>query len=334
MHFILLLLIALAPATCLSPNVILQRTSDSELLQTFIRHADALPGAQKTQHLARISRLQNEHVDNDGIEAAIDLVSDDLQIHDATAATILPTLARIASRHERCRQRVLEILSPFPPSHARSAALAAASNEPVYFSNDISFYKSLMTPPSVDELMLVMDCLIESRQMRRTSSNSSTSSSSTSYTERRGTAWLGDPDAVPNWCYGNLASPLTAEPFPPLVETLRLRLNDLLSSNYDCCLVNYYSDTDVGMKWHSDPDQIVNSERPLFTTDTAVISVGEPASLKFRPLKQSSSSPSINRFELFCCDGDVVRMTNDCQAVFEHAVEGTGERFSLVFKET
>ena len=328
------------PAVSLSPHVALQRTPDSGLVTVFLSCASSLSAPQKTQALARISRLRQEFINmNDGqIEAALDHLPD-LQHENVDTATILPALARFACRWTHTRERVHRVLEPLPPSHARSAALAAtaAYNEP-WITDEIVLYKSRLETssvdeltgsletPSVDELMLAMEGLIDNRQMRRTSD--------TTYIERRGTAWLGT-ETTPTWLYGNLVNPLTADPFPRVVEELRLRLNGLLHARYDCCLVNYYSDTDVGMKWHSDPDQEVNSLKPLFTTDTAVVSVGEPASLKFRPLKPSSSfSEDDRRFELFCCHGDVVRMHNKCQSVYEHAVEGTGQRFSLVFKET
>jgi len=148
------------------------------------------------------------------------------------------------------------------------------------------------------------------------------------YDERRGTAWFGDC-GTPEWSYGNLVKPLVPHPFPSDVDRLRRVVNSKLSSGYDSCLVNFYESEDVGMKWHADPDQTGNSDRPLFTCDTCVVSAGRPANLKFRPVTGEGE-----RFEIFCCHGDLVRMKGDCQVVYEHAVEGTGERFSFVFKET
>ena len=142
------------------------------------------------------------------------------------------------------------------------------------------------------------------------------------YQERRSTSWHG---TVP-WRYGNLIEPLSPLPFPDDLSNLANGLKVKLGRDYSACLVNYYEDEDVGMKYHSDPDQKCNSEVPLFRDETTVVSRGTPACMKFRRRDRSFN------FEIFVFSGDGVSMVEDCQVLLEHGVEGYGERLSYVFK--
>ena len=142
------------------------------------------------------------------------------------------------------------------------------------------------------------------------------------YQERRSTSWHGN---VP-WRYGNLLEPLSPSRFTADLENLKSGLEFKLGRCYEACLVNYYEDSDVGMNWHSDPDQRCNSEAPLFGDETTVVSRGTPACMKFRRRDRSFN------FEIFVFHGDGVSMVEDCQVLLEHGVEGYGERLSYVFK--
>ncbi|GMI07284.1 hypothetical protein TrLO_g6100 [Triparma laevis f. longispina] len=142
---------------------------------------------------------------------------------------------------------------------------------------------------------------------------------SETYTERRSTSW----HASKFWRYGNLVESLNPSGFTSELLEISSSISEKLNRKYDACLVNYYADENVGMKYHSDPDQVCNSDEPLFTNDTTVISHGRTAMMKFR---------GVDNFEVLCFNGDGVSMVEDCQVKLEHGVEGYGERLSYVFK--
>jgi alkylated DNA repair dioxygenase AlkB len=114
-------------------------------------------------------------------------------------------------------------------------------------------------------------------------------SGTTSYPERRLTGWVTfDSKDVP-WKYGNRASNLPCQSPGPSMIRLRSHVESALNvpkGYYDCALVNHYNTLESGMKWHSDPDQLCNSDPTgapaIFEDDTAVLSLGLPGVFRIR----------------------------------------------------
>jgi len=106
-----------------------------------------------------------------------------------------------------------------------------------------------------------------------------------------------------------------------------------LGEKYDSVLVNVYRDARVGMRFHSDPGQGTD-----WSTDTAVVSLGDTRSFVFR--SKDAPHDSRQRFEFFVRHGDVVHMFADCQQRYQHAVRSEKRadqafiRASLVFKQS
>jgi alkylated DNA repair dioxygenase AlkB len=192
----------------------------------------------------------------------------------------------------------------------------------------------------------------------------------TAVKERRGTAWVTEPDIGALAYSGKLMAPTS--PLPPTVsQTMRLverALMDSASSSmipqtilpdhnsfFDCSLCNYYPDGDAACKFHTDPEH-----GPMWERLTCVISAGESRRFAFRPIPEmgkswmdwdGGSSKNMNASKdsdhvpavahLF--PGDVVVMWGSCNDDFHHAVYvaesntetpnvGTTGRISLVFK--
>eukprot|EP00188_Purpureofilum_apyrenoidigerum_P006207 Plantae.Rhodophyta-Purpureofilum_apyrenoidigerum.ctg9229.p1 GENE.Plantae.Rhodophyta-Purpureofilum_apyrenoidigerum.ctg9229~~Plantae.Rhodophyta-Purpureofilum_apyrenoidigerum.ctg9229.p1 ORF type:complete len:396 (+),score=51.31 Plantae.Rhodophyta-Purpureofilum_apyrenoidigerum.ctg9229:164-1351(+) len=118
--------------------------------------------------------------------------------------------------------------------------------------------------------------------------------------------------------------------FTPVVRAVATRLAELTGVNYDGCLINYYADGQTGMRYHSDPDQ-----GTYWTTDTAVVSIGDTRQFIFRRADDYSM-----RHVYYVTGGDVVIMRGDCQERFQHCVkvesnaEDCGPRMSLVYKRS
>ncbi|GMI37075.1 hypothetical protein TrCOL_g7164 [Triparma columacea] len=161
-------------------------------------------------------------------------------------------------------------------------------------------------------------------------------SGTTSYPERRLTGWVTfDSKDVP-WKYGNRASNLPCQSPGPSMIRLRSHVESALKvpkGYYDCALVNHYNTLESGMKWHSDPDQLCNSDPTgapaIFEDDTAVLSLGLPGVFRIRRKDKVGEAVKVTVME-----GDVFRMVGRCQDTHEHCVEGRGGRGSVVFKRT
>mmetsp|Transcript_3190 Transcript_3190/g.9724 ORF Transcript_3190/g.9724 Transcript_3190/m.9724 type:complete len:376 (+) Transcript_3190:81-1208(+) len=118
--------------------------------------------------------------------------------------------------------------------------------------------------------------------------------------------------------------------FSPAVRAVAKRLAELTGVKYDGCLINYYADGQTGMRYHSDPDQDT-----LWTTDTAVVSIGDTRQFILRRIDDFSS-----RHIYYVSGGDVVVMSDDCQEKYQHCIkvesnaEDCGPRMSLVYKRS
>jgi len=163
--------------------------------------------------------------------------------------------------------------------------------------------------------------------------------------ERRKTAWQAEHEDILGFSYSGKI--METSLFSPCVRSVRDSLSRKTSKTYDCCLLNLYPDGDSGMRYHIDPDQ-----GRLWTTDTAVVSVGSSRRFSFREISASEGKHPHN---FVVMDGDVTEMFGDCQERFQHCVKtvdgsskksrreehvhhdffvGTDARASLVFKKS
>ncbi|KAG7348883.1 hypothetical protein IV203_011480 [Nitzschia inconspicua] len=172
--------------------------------------------------------------------------------------------------------------------------------------------------------------------------------------ERRGTAWIAEPDIGALAYSGKLMPP---HPISPLVRQAMDRVEEFVLDDstvvrpfFDCALCNHYPDGDSACKFHTDPEHGTHWERL-----TCVVAAGVTRKFAFRPIPQKScwaewdclngeaakaenimdeTVPAI--VTLF--PGDVVKMFGTCNDDFHHAVypgmslNQGGGRVSLVLK--
>jgi len=178
--------------------------------------------------------------------------------------------------------------------------------------------------------------------------------------ERRGTAWIAEPEIGALAYSGKLMPP---RPISPLVRQVMTQVEQhvlldgtitISSPFFDCALCNHYPDGDSACKFHTDPEHGSHWERL-----TCVVAAGSPRKFAFRPIPQHSQwtdwengdhNAIENAVDASSLDGnvpavitlfpgDVVKMFGSCNDDFHHAVypgtassTGPNERVSLVLK--
>jgi alkylated DNA repair dioxygenase AlkB len=146
---------------------------------------------------------------------------------------------------------------------------------------------------------------------------------SKSIEESRLTAWQGPCP----FYYSNKT--MSASPMTSRIAAIRDRLADETGVFYDCVLINLYENGEVGMRYHSDPDQGL-----YWSTTTAVVSIGDTREFCLRDV---ASKGKIEHHRFFVSQACVVEMVDDCQIRYQHCVKQAGEagpRVSLVFKQS
>lgn len=135
--------------------------------------------------------------------------------------------------------------------------------------------------------------------------------------EPRKTAWFG-----PAYSYSSIHWP--AKALPPMLVELKQTLEELLGTDYNAVLLNYYRDGQDSMGWHRD------NEENIDPTSIASVSFG-----KARPFKLRSRDKTI-QIEQFLGMGDVLEMRH-LQSNHEHALpkskRHSGERINLTFRK-
>ncbi|CAJ1931772.1 unnamed protein product [Cylindrotheca closterium] len=159
--------------------------------------------------------------------------------------------------------------------------------------------------------------------------------------ERRGTAWIADPQIGSLAYSGKLMVP---KPIPDLVLRVMRSVEDRLDLGgdgnfFDCALCNHYADATAACKFHTDPEH-----GTFWHRTTVVVAAGTDRKFAFKPIEtfwsdwdpcmvddsQQSMAASINLFS-----GDLVVMKDNCNDDFYHAVHVGGsddDRVSLVLK--
>lgn len=133
------------------------------------------------------------------------------------------------------------------------------------------------------------------------------------------TAWVGDRA----YRYSGVVN--QPGPWPPLLASLRDRLQVELGSEFNSCLANLYRDGSDSMGWHSD------NEPELGPTPTiASLSLGARRTFVLR------HRTSRQRWSWALGEGDLLVMRGDSQAAYAHAVPKTarpvGPRMNLTFR--
>lgn len=191
--------------------------------------------------------------------------------------------------------------------------------------------------------------------------------------ERRGTAWVAADDIGALAYSGKM---MTSHPLPDIVSQAMRRVEeymiehesneqlelccDTTGSFFDCALCNHYPNEDSACKFHTDPEH-----GTLWHRLTCVVSAGDSEVRKFafRPIPQMNEwskyetkkgrnaaipkkpDDAIIPAVIPLFPGDVVKMDNECNDLFHHAVYGrqslgnsnssrqSDGRVSLVFKK-
>jgi alkylated DNA repair dioxygenase AlkB len=102
-------------------------------------------------------------------------------------------------------------------------------------------------------------------------------------------------------------------PFQPMLPELSKICSGLiavLDFEPNNCLINYYSDGQSKMGFHSDQIDILEKD-----TGIAIISLGQTRSLKFRNIKNNDET-----FDYALPSGSLLYMTQNIQKEWEHAI--------------
>jgi hypothetical protein len=175
-----------------------------------------------------------------------------------------------------------------------------------------------------------------------------------SVTERRGTAWIADPDVGALAYSGKLMPP---RPISPLIKRVISQVEDhVLPTNqdpspsfFDCALCNHYPSSDSACQFHTDPEHGSHWERL-----TCVVAAGAARKFAFRPIphhttwsewdnnKENTAVNGRSRSTIDNNDnnidivpvviplfpGDVVKMFDTCNDDFHHAVYPAASSFN------
>jgi alkylated DNA repair dioxygenase AlkB len=133
--------------------------------------------------------------------------------------------------------------------------------------------------------------------------------------------WIGDPEAV----YTYSRTRFVPQPWPPVLDALRARLETDFAAGFNSVLANRYRDGRDRMGWHSD-DEPELGPRPFI----ASLSLGATRRFALKPRGEGG------RLALDLPHGSLLLMAGDTQRRYRHALPGTarpvGERINLTFR--
>ena len=140
--------------------------------------------------------------------------------------------------------------------------------------------------------------------------------------EERQTCWMSDLNH--KYKYGDKI--MDADELTPTVKKIQKIIETKYGKYFDSLLINYYSNGNVGMRYHSDETYDEWEE------DTVIVSFGSTRRLAFREI---SNYDNKTYFEV--SSGDLMYMKEGCQQIYQHRVlkdkKILGDRISLVFKK-
>ncbi|WP_299198738.1 alpha-ketoglutarate-dependent dioxygenase AlkB [uncultured Amphritea sp.] len=122
---------------------------------------------------------------------------------------------------------------------------------------------------------------------------------------------------------------LQTEPWHPLIQQLKRRVESLANQHFNTVLINYYRDGKDSMGWHSD-DEPELGRNPVI----ASLSLGQPR----RFLLRHRVDKAIPQQELLLNSGSLLIMAGQLQHYWHHSVPKTSRplegRINLTFRHT
>jgi alkylated DNA repair dioxygenase AlkB len=112
----------------------------------------------------------------------------------------------------------------------------------------------------------------------------------------------------------------------PALLSLKKELEELVQSDFNSCLLNFYHDGDDGMGWHSDDEQELDPDAPI-----ASLSLGAKRKFAFRHKQDKTTIP------LYLENGSALIMRSPTQQFWQHALLKTkavsSPRINLTFRK-
>lgn len=142
------------------------------------------------------------------------------------------------------------------------------------------------------------------------------------YAQPRLTAWHGDPGR--DYTYSGLT--MKAEPWTPLLQTLKAEIEQATGTTFNSVLLNYYRNERDSVGYHSDDEKELGPE-PII----ASLSLGETRTFIFK-----SKGKRHKPMRLALEDGSLLLMKGPTQRNWLHAIEketrSCGPRINLTFR--
>lgn len=137
----------------------------------------------------------------------------------------------------------------------------------------------------------------------------------------RQVAWFGDQKKA----YHYSGSTKVALEWTPLLTSVKARVEGIVGSSFNACLLNLYSSGDEGMSWHSD-DEGALGRLPTI----ASLSLGAVRRFDFRHKEKRT------KVSVVLDDGQLIVMTGTTQQHWQHALPKTAKvrtpRINLTFR--
>lgn len=125
----------------------------------------------------------------------------------------------------------------------------------------------------------------------------------------------------------------SAEPFHPLVESLRLRIEEITQKHFNSVLCNLYRNGSDSVSWHAD-DEPELGENPVI----ASYSIGAERHFNIRPKTTSTEGDRKLAHKILLKHNSLLIMKSGFQSTWEHQLPKTqrkvGPRINLTFRLT
>lgn len=136
--------------------------------------------------------------------------------------------------------------------------------------------------------------------------------------------------ATPALSYTYSGLCLHAEVWPSWLAVLCARVNDVLHTSFNSCLLNYYRNGRDHIGWHSDNERELGEDRCV-----AGVSLGARRRLLFKP-RPGATTAGARRLEIALDSGSLYAMSGAVQGNYMHCVPKAagvaGARVSLTFR--
>ena len=134
----------------------------------------------------------------------------------------------------------------------------------------------------------------------------------------RRTGWYGDPGAI----YTYTGVPTEPKPWTPALAALRARLDALLGTRLNSCLVGWYADGESNVDWHAD-------DEPELRDRIVSVSLGATRTFQLRDGREGTP------IDVPLVHGSVLVMSVESQRRWQHAIPrepAAGPRMNLTFR--